>query len=1071
MVTTDIRRFGALLKHYRRAAGLTQEALADRARLSVRGIQDLERGASKAPRPDTVALLASALELSAPERAELDAAARPTPVAPAAPAAAADLIPLIGRGAEVALLERFLANAAGPPVLLLAGEPGIGKTRLLQATATRAVAGGWAVLVGGCQRRGGQAPYAPLLDALARHLHTVRPERLRDTLAGCAWLGRLLPEFAPVLVPSPAGATPPEQERRLMFAAVARLLSNIAGPAGTLLALDDLQWAGPDALDLLSALAHAPPSAPGAALTPLRVVGAYRDTEVGPADSLGLLVADLAQARLLQQRALGPLGREDAVALLNDLLDAGGGGGECAAPATGTADGVLERAGGVPFYLVSYAQALRAGDAGGVPWDVAQGVRQRVALLPEAGRALLGAAAVAGRRAPYALLAATVGRSEDEVLDGLEAACRARLLLEETDGAYAFAHDIVREVVEADLGAARREALHRRVAAALERAAGAAPEVVAHHYTQGGAVEQALPYLERAGDQAWGRRAHGAAEEYYTAALGHLDARGRALDAARVREKLGLVFHQTGRFEATIRVLELAMDAYEASDDREGLVRAAAWAGRVYSDHAASRAGIARLTPLVERMERAGAPPALLATLYEALGVVLSTANEYAEALAGGGGGAPPPATHVLARAEFNRAGLLQLLGRIEESLQVAREALALAGEAGLTLVLRATLRDMALAEALRGSLAAARSLVERAIVAADQRPTQPMLFVLCLRGWIAFLGGDWASAHGEIDRALALSRQADHSFWSSYAPIFHGRLCLARGAWAEAAASIAEALALAERNDDLQARRWAAAVMAELDVLEGRPAEATARLAPLLDRPGLEEWDVTALLPVLAWAHLEQGQVDRAVAALGRAFAHARREGMRLVLVEALRVQALVALRLGDDAAAARALEEGVALAREMPYPYAEMRLLEVEGAWRARRGDDAAAWRDAGAARALLARLRAGLAPTPPAPSPAMLTTTTGGMSLLSAKAADGAPEECGGGERLAKAERQAWVVGRLRAGEALSPRAYAAALGLERRTAIRDLRELEGRGVIAAYGTTTDRRYTLRHERDER
>jgi len=81
----------------------------------------------------------------------------------------------------------------------------------------------------------------------------------------------------------------------------------------------------------------------------------------------------------------------------------------------------------------------------------------------------------------------------------------------------------------------------------------------------------------------------------------------------------------------------------------------------------------------------------------------------------------------------------------------------------------------------------------------------------------------------------------------------------------------------------------------------------------------------------------------------------------------------------------------------------------------------------------------------------------------------AANSAPR--GRERRLSPTERQAWVVARLRAGEALSPRAYVAALGLERRTAIRDLRELEERGVIVARGTTTDRRYILRPASDER
>jgi len=999
--------FGTLLRTLREAAGLTQEALAERARISVRGIQDLERGVSRTPRRGTVDLLASALALAPPERARLAEAAGassqtlPTrPPDPGARLADAEtdlghpglptlpangvLTPLVGREQVLALLDRFLVGGgdAPGPVLLLAGEPGIGKTRLLQAATQRAVAGGWRVLAGGCYRRGGQQSYAPLLDALARYLHALPPERQCAELEGCAWLARLLPELAadPALDVSLAGAPlagalPPGQERRLMFAAVARLLANVAGPAGTLLVLDDLQWAGPDALDLLAALVRPPSPAHrergGVPLAggvgegregPLRIVGAYRDTEVRPADPLGLLLADLARAGLVAHQALGPLAPGEAAALLDDLL-AGVVGGDRDVSAR-----VLERAGGAPFFLVSYAQALRTGGAGATeapPWDLAQGVRQRVALLPGESREILGAAAVVGRSAPRALLLTVTGQPEEAILAGLEAACRARLLLEDGDDAYVFVHDVIREVVEADLSAARRAALHRRMAAALERAVGVAPEVVAHHYTRGGAVEQALPYLEQAGDHAWSQRASGAADAHYAAALERLDARGQVLDAARVREKLGAMFHQTDRYGAAIGVLEPATRTYEAADDQEGLARVTARIGRLHSDHGSSRTGIARLTPLVERMERTGAPPAILAALHEALAVVLITAGEYAEALAEVGRAAELAraggAAHALARAEFNHAGLLQLLGRLGESLGVAREVIVLADRASDASVLRATLRDMAITHTLQGSLAAARLSIDRAIRVGEQEPTLPMLFVLCLRGWIAFLGGDWPGAQEEIDRALALSREADHSFWSSYVPIFQARLSLARGAWADTAASIGEAIALAERNDDLQARRWAAAVMAELDILEGRADAAMARLIPLLDRPGLEECDVTTLLPVLAWARLEQGQIDQAAAVVGQALARARREEMRLVLAEALRVQALVALRQEDDDAAARALEEGVALARGIPYPYAEARLLHVDGRRRASAGRTGPAREQLEAARAIFRRLDA--------------------------------------------------------------------------------------------------------------
>src|SRR5207244_3862503 len=186
--------FGALLRRYRLARGLTQEALAERAGLSVRTVSDLERGVNLTPRKDTLPLLAAALEVSAQERRRLQATARRLRGSPSSPPGAASMSapPFVGRTPELALLDRHLAGE-GPPVLLLAGEPGIGKSRLLQEAAQRAPGQGWQVLAGGCQRRGGQEPYAPLLGALKRHIGAQAPVHLRADLAGCAWLVRLLP--------------------------------------------------------------------------------------------------------------------------------------------------------------------------------------------------------------------------------------------------------------------------------------------------------------------------------------------------------------------------------------------------------------------------------------------------------------------------------------------------------------------------------------------------------------------------------------------------------------------------------------------------------------------------------------------------------------------------------------------------------------------------------------------------------------------------------------------------------------------------------------------------------------
>lgn len=495
---------GTLLRHYRAAAGLTQEELAERAHLSRRSITAMERGTAHTPRRDTLELLAVALALTADERAVFLAAGRHRGVGAASRqeerSGTGAAAPFVGREGELTLLVRHLVGA-GPSLLMVAGEPGIGKSRLLRAAIPRAVGAGMRVLEGGCQQRGGQEPYAPFLSIFQRHLQSQRPGQLREELRGCAWLVRLLPELAGgPIEPLPAATVPPEQERRLVFAAVARFLTNVGGPAGTLLVLDDLQWAGADALDLLAALAHAVTD------TPLRIIGVYRDTEVPPEAPLTAMLAELINARLAARRLLSPLSLQEATQLLDELLS-----GKSASPDLRTR--VLQRAGGVPFFLVSCAEGLRqeteAGSPNAVPWNLVQSVRQRVTRLPEPPRWVLGIAAVIGRTAHYGLLQVVAARPAEEVLDALDAACHAGLLIAEDAATYRFTHDVIREVVEGDLGAARRMLLHRAIALGLQGQAGPPPiEELAYHFARSDRPEQALPYLERAAERARLAAAH-----------------------------------------------------------------------------------------------------------------------------------------------------------------------------------------------------------------------------------------------------------------------------------------------------------------------------------------------------------------------------------------------------------------------------------------------------------------------------------------------------------------------------------------------------------------------------------
>lgn len=310
--------FGPLLKRYRLAQGLTQEELADRAGISTRAVNYLENGA-RSPFPGTVRRLAVALQLAPQELSALTAFLEAMPgnrrdislPGRGSPSA------LIGRERELSLVEQHLVGN-GPPVLLPAGEPGIGKSRILRAAADWAVSHDMCVLTGGCRRRGSQEPYTPIIEALKGHIQRQAPADLPSLLLGCGRLVRLLPELAAgPIEPLPDWKLSPEQERRLIADAVIRYLTNTAEPAGALLVLDDIQWAGPDALELLSSLAHAATRIP----TRLRIIAAYRTTELDDNPALTTTLSDLAQAGLVTYCALGSLSREESRSLLDQLIE------------------------------------------------------------------------------------------------------------------------------------------------------------------------------------------------------------------------------------------------------------------------------------------------------------------------------------------------------------------------------------------------------------------------------------------------------------------------------------------------------------------------------------------------------------------------------------------------------------------------------------------------------------------------------------------------------------------------------------------------------------------------------
>jgi tetratricopeptide (TPR) repeat protein len=944
MAIAEPLTFGLLLKRYRRAAGLTQEALAARASYSATYISMLERG-ERTPQRATAELLSQALGLSTAERATFLAAHIERPRAPplAVPQRSTPP-PLVGRTDELAALTQHL-EGCGPAFLAIAGEPGIGKTRLLREAARLALASGWVVLEAGCHRSGGQGPYAPLLSAIERHLQRQSLTQLRAALSGGSWLVRLLPELAETrLMPLPEWSLPPVQERRLMFAAVCRFLANIAGPTGTLLILDDLQWADADALDLLAFALRQDSD------RPLRVLGAYRSTEVRVGDPLEAALADLVREGLVARRDLGPLLFDEAMALLGTQL------GPLTAETTALAERLLRRAGGVPFFLLSLTQGVtsngldaRAGEQ--IPVDVVESIFQRIALLTATAQELLGVAAVLGRTMRGDMLALVSDLAEGERIAALEAICQARLLVEEADDAYRFTHDLIREAVENNLSAARRRMMHRRVAEALEQQPAPPVEELAYHYHHSDRQDHALHYALLAAAQAETRRAHAEAEEHYRRALALARKLGDRPREAAALEQLGVLLDVTANMQQSREALEQSIQAYRAAGDDEGLRRGLGRLTRVYkASGMPPQVGLAFLQqflpPLLE-----GAPSVGRVMLHIGLARLSSGTGQFkdqiVEAEHAGIAARALGDAGLVAEAEVWRSSALANLGRIEESLRVAEQALPLAQDMGAFWQESFLLANMAWAYQRLGMMLQSAETAARTVEVAHRMGLPgPEILALCNRSEVAFYLGDWRQAREDVERAMALVRPLG-MYWNAAAPrVLLGRLCLAEGQPEAGKRYLEEGIALAERmQESLNSRESSVTLgrgaIAECELLAARAGRAHTDQAPVLAAAAGRDGCRAMILPYLAWAYLDAGDPESATALLDEGIADARARHDWMPLLEALLVRARVELHQQRWPDAHDTLASALALARALPTPYAEAKALYLCGLLHARRGE----------------------------------------------------------------------------------------------------------------------------------
>ncbi len=434
---------------------------------------------------------------------------------PALPAVLVGPGPFVGRGHE---LERLLAVwqtalAGGAPTVLIAGEPGVGKTRLAGEWKQQAHAQGAVVLYGRCDEDLG-APYQPFAEALRLLVPCMGADRVRG-LRGVEALLPLVPGLTDVLPDLAPRAHPdPETERYALFDAVVALLEIASRSAPVLLILDDLHWAAKPTLLLLRHLLRFGDHAR------VQIVGTYRSTDLDRSHSLAAMLADLHRDGTANRLNLSGLDEDDVTAY---VAEAGYDDEELA-------HALASVTGGNPFFLI---ESLRHVDESSGVWDqstLPQGVREalscRISRLRAETNKALAAAAVVGSRFALELLESVVG---SDLVDAFDEACQAGIVIEEPGGNYRSNHAIVRQSLLAELASVRRMRLHQRIAAALETLPGADDELLAelaHHYYECawvGNAAKAVFYCRRAADQAMARLAYEVAADLYRHALHSLE--------------------------------------------------------------------------------------------------------------------------------------------------------------------------------------------------------------------------------------------------------------------------------------------------------------------------------------------------------------------------------------------------------------------------------------------------------------------------------------------------------------------------------------------------------------------
>jgi class 3 adenylate cyclase/tetratricopeptide (TPR) repeat protein len=856
--------------------------------------------------------------------------------------------PLVGRNELLPVLRAALdgAEAGAAPLLLIAGEPGVGKTRLAQEVTVEARNRGFVVAAGRCYEPEQTVAYYPFLDALTTLFLLAPPDVQRE--AGTRWpyLRVLLPDL--IGTPEVQGGQDDEQR---VFRAVMAFLEALSQVVPIALLLDDVHWADASSLKLLLHLARHAQS------THLLLLATYRDVEVGRQHPLEAALRDLQREGLGQRIAVRRLPQDGTRALIASIMDEAQVGEEFAELVHGRTEGNPYFVQQVLRDLVERGDVYRrdghwdrkAIDDLSVPESIRSAVGQRLAHLSEGTQEVLHEASALGQTFRFEDVQAMGSHTEEDIEGALEEAMAVAVIQELDSERYGFDHALTQQSLYAELTARRKRRLHLAAGTALEQSTSRKSKEraaeIAWHFLRGDDPERALPYTLQAGEQAEAVFAREEAELQYRTALGLARELGASQNEAEALDNLGRILKLAGRHDEALEALEGAAAIHHTEADLAREVRTVAAIAELHHWRGSQHDGLVRVEAFLDGLDDRHPPPGTARLYYHHLGnAYLARPIPFTDLLAQceriGPLAQAERDTGTMIFAEAFRGFALRHLGRDEEAVRVLEAIAPLAEEQGTADFIQPL---MVLAETYlyTGRLEQARMQLTD-ILAVSERWGDSNTIAACVThvGDTYFASGDWRQARNHYERALQI-READSRSWSSGFPLVRlGELAFREGRWAEAEQLLDAAMILSLENQDAQWLSLIHDLLIERDVLRGRVEAALARHQRVLD-DSEQAVKLRVPSPSLGMLALARGDFDQADNLVESALQFWGREGLSFYtwIWIALQARTLAARQRWEESEAA--FQGAIARVRRTRYVFYEAQALQWHGEMLAARGE----------------------------------------------------------------------------------------------------------------------------------